>query len=413
MDKQFEEAFAGMKKGFEEFKAANDLALAGQTDKFTQVDKILADLEENVKTVQAKVARQNAQVVTNESGMKFLADINLVRAKQGKPAMAASDMDNYAEVLAKFIRARGNVGNLSDVEAKALREGVDSEGGYYVTPQMANAMIEKDFETSPMERFATIENTTSNRYGYYVDFDEFSAEYTSELKARGLTKTAELGKLFIDVHSVYLKIPVSNELLEDAGVDINSWIMRKANEKEVRIRNQRYITGSGSLEEQGILSAPSIVGGEGKFGQIERIYTGANSLDYDDLINLFAELHDTYHANASLLMSRQLFFKDLIKIKDLQNRYIVDIFGADGIPKTLAGYNIGFMSDMAKNTTVSAQDLIVFGDIKRAYTIVKRRGLTLLADPYSLDGGVMMKMDSRGGAGVTNSQAVKILRRKV
>jgi len=67
---------------------------------------------------------------------------------------------------------------------------------------------------------------------------------------------------------------------------------------------------------------------------------------------------------------------------------------------------------MARNATVASQDLIAFGDIRKAYTIVKRRGITLLADPYSLDGGVMMKIDSRGGAGVTNSQAVKILRRK-
>ena len=126
---------------------------------------------------------------------------------------------------------------------------------------------------------------------------------------------------------------------------------------------------------------------------------------------MFAELHDEYHNNASLLMSRQMFFKELIKIKDNDGRYIVDVFSRDGIPNTLAGYNIGFMQDMAKNVETEGEDLIVFGDIKEAYTIVKRRGMSLLADPYSLDGGVLMKFDSRGGAGITNSQAIKVLRR--
>ena len=264
--KELNEAIVGMQKGFKEFKEANDLALSGQTEKLTAVDAILKDLEENVKTVQAKVARQAEQVQVNESAQKFLDDVNGVRAKQGKAALAATDMDAYAEVLGKFMRARGKMDILSDSERKALMEGVDSDGGYTVVPQMANSWIEKDFETSPMENFATVENTTSNRFGYYVDFDEFDAAYTKELAERSNTDTAKLGKLFIDVNTVYLKVPVSNELLEDSGIDINGWVMRKANRKEARIRNTNYINGSGDGEEQGILSGEAVIGSEGKFG---------------------------------------------------------------------------------------------------------------------------------------------------
>lgn len=411
--KSLETSIQEMQKNFEEFKKLHTDSETDRAHKLEGVEKCVSDLEETVKTVQAKVARQNQASQANEEGLKFLHNLNIARYKMGKGELLASDMDGYAHALAKLMRAKMDKDRLTEVERKALQEGVDSTGGYFVVPQMSQSFIVKDFETSPMEQFANIETTSSDRFGYWVDFDEFDAGYTSELKERAITDNAKLGKLFIDVHTVYLKIPVSNELLEDAGTDINSWVLRKANEKEMRVRNANYINGDGKGEEQGILTPESVVGSEGKFGQVERLITNANNaLDYNDLIDLFAALNDTYHDNAALLMSRQLFFKELIKLKDTQGRYIVDIFARDGIPNTLAGYRIGFMQNMAKDLSVANQDLIAFGDIRQAYTIVKRRGMSLLADPYSLDGGVLMKFDSRGGAGVTNTQAYKILRRK-
>jgi len=249
VDKEFKDALEGMKKGFEDFKAANDQAQAGNTEKLTQVDKILASLQESVDAVQAKFARQSEIVAADAETLKALDGINLVRAKQGKAPMVASDLKNYSETLAKFMRKRCDKSAMSDAELKALREGVDSEGGFWVLPQMSSTIIGKDWETSPMENFATIENTTSNRFGYFVDFDEFGADYTKELRSRSTTENAKLGKMFIDVHTTYLKIPVSNELLEDSGTDVGAWVMRKANEKETRLRNANYINGSGEGEE--------------------------------------------------------------------------------------------------------------------------------------------------------------------
>ena len=75
----------------------------------------------------------------------------------------------------------------------------------------------------------------------------------------------------------------------------------------------------------------------------------------------------------------------------------------------LAGYPIIFMQDMPTNNKTPASQIMAFGDFRRAYSIVRRRGVTVLRDPYTLDGGVFFKVDSRGGADVTNSEAYKLL----
>ena len=77
----------------------------------------------------------------------------------------------------------------------------------------------------------------------------------------------------------------------------------------------------------------------------------------------------------------------------------------------LAGFPVVFMQDMDKGGTLAADDQpVAFGDFRQAYSIIRRRGVSVLRDPYSLDGGVFFKVDSRGGADVTNSEAYKILK---
>lgn len=417
--KEIKDGLEVIKTTINDYQTANDSDKVATGEKAAKLDEVIKKLDSRFEAVEKKLARQHNFRSAESDNQKGLEDFNMCRLARKKQPLSENDAADYSEVYEKYLRKGGRPELMSVTELKTLEEGIDSSGGYWVLPQISSRMIEKQFETSPMDLVATIETTQSDRFAYFVDFDEFDAEYTSELKARDATGTARIGKLYIDVHTTFAKIPVSTELLEDSTVNVTNWLTRKINNKIVRIRNENYINGTGAGEEFGIFSPDVPSSGAGNFGEVERIITAGATLDLTDFLNMFQELKSNYHGNATILMSRQMLYSQVLTLKDSQGRFLIDIWDrpitsnvADGrIPMSLAGFPIVFMQDMPKNTTTANQDLLAFGDFREGYSIVRRRGVTVLRDPYSLDGGVFFKIDSRGGADVTNSEAYKILRR--
>lgn len=403
-----------------DMKAANDNESVEAKERGEKVDKTIEGLKQNIEQIEKKLTRQRAHHAANDQISKGLEDFNMCRQAAGKKHLDENQAADYAMVYEKYLHKGGEMLLLDPSDQKAMEEGRDALGGYWVMPQISARIIEKEFETSPMMEVATVETTQADRFAYFVDFSEFEAFYTAELQARSPTDTAKIGKLYIDVHTTFAKIPVSTEMLEDSTVNVTSFLTRKINNKITRIRNTNYIFGTGAGEEFGIFSPAAPTSGAGVFGEVERITTLSNSaLNLDDFLNMFAALKGNYQNNASLLMSRQLLYKEILTLKDSQNRYLIDIWDrpitsntADGrIPMSIAGFPVVFMQDMPKDISVADQDLLAFGDFRQGYSIVTRRGVTVLRDPYSLDGGVFFKVDSRGGADVTNSEAYKIMRR--
>ncbi len=403
----------GIKTAHESFKAANDSEIKSVASKQGELALIVKTLEEKLVDLEAKSLRQTQVAKLDEVTHEELKAFNYLAKQAGRPQLDEARVKDYALALEGYLHTGGKLHVLGDTQTKTLEEGFDSRGGYWVMPQMASAIVKKIWETSPMRDVASVVTTNTDRYGYFIDFDEFDAAYVRELKTRAVTDTSVIAKRYIDVHTLYVKVPVSTELLEDSSQDLTSFIQLKAADKIARIRNNNYVNGNGSNKEFGIFSPVAPTSGAGVYGEVERVATAGTAVAYDDLIGLFASLKNDYHTNASILMSRQMLLNKFLTIKDGEDRYIVDIWNRPGgIPMTLAGYPVKFMQDMPLLDTTASQDLLAFGDFRRAYTIVDRRGLIVLRDPYTLDGGVYFKIDSRGGAAVTNTEAYKILRRK-
>jgi len=304
------------------FQSANDEEKAlrkGIGENVVKLETMTKALEEKFIAIEARLSRNKGFHAANEELAKGLGDFNACRITHKRKEFSENEAQDYNEVYAKFLRVGCEVHRLEAGELKTLEEGRDPSGGYWVMPQMSARVIEKEFETSPMEDVATVETTMSDRFGYFIDFDEFEAEYTRELKARDITDTAKIGKLYIDIFTTYAKIPTSTEILEDASINITNWLTRKINRKITRIRNNNYINGSGDGQEFGILSPATPAGGGGAgtesgvgvFGQVQRVYTtnafgsGTTVLDFNDFLRLFAQLKNAYHSNATILMSRQ------------------------------------------------------------------------------------------------------------
>ena len=165
-------------------------------------------------------------------------------------------------------------------------------------------------------------------------------------------------------------IRVSVQLMEDAGFDFSSYVMRKLGERLGRITATHWITGDGSAKPRGITVAATI----GKTA------ASATAVTYDELVDLLHSVDPIYRQNGTWLMS-DTTFAALRKLKDGQSR---PLYGelANSEPNMLLGHKISIEPNMPGMTT--GQKSIVFGDLKSYYVrLVKGPRVLRLEERYA------------------------------
>ena len=336
------------------------------------------------------------------------SDLERIETQLNRPGFEFAQSDKYdpeaeKRKLAVLVYLRKGEAAMSPEERKVLSVDSDPDGGYWVTPQMSAQVISKVFETSPMRNVATVETISSDALEIPDDVDEADAGWTSERGVRTETNTPQTGVRRIPVHELYAMPKATQTLLDDAKIDVESWLARKVADKLSRLENASFINGTGSGQARGLLTYPA---GTTNPGQVQQINSeSASTLTADGLRSLFYTLKSSYINNARWLMSRATL-EVISKLKDTSNQYLWEPSLQAGEPQTLLGHGIERMEDMP---AVAANSLsIAFGDFRQAYSIVDRMGLRVLRDPFSAKPFVLFYTTKRIGGDVTNFEAFVI-----
>ena len=310
----------------------------------------------------------------------------------------------YAEAFAPYMRARSDAALPANFQA-AMQTGSDPDGGYLVPKTVSDRTIKKIYETSNLRALATVETIGGKELEIPRDEGEFGfGGWVGETTAPSETTTSQLGVSKIFAHEMFVEPRVTQNMLEDAGLDIEAWVANKVGEKMGRIEATAFFTGTGVNQPRGLLTYANGTTN----GTIEQVVSGgATSVTSDALYNLVFQLKDYYTQNARFLMKRTTV-RDVMKLKDGQNNYLWqmgDVRG--GQPATLLGFAVDRCEDMP---TIAASSLsVAFGDFKAAYTIVDRLGITLLRDNLTAKPYVKFYNRRRVGGDVVNFEAVKLL----
>jgi HK97 family phage major capsid protein len=391
-------------------KKANDLASDLAAER-----KAREESESETKARLAALLRPNSNGNSEESSeAKEFSLVTSVFNK--KDNVSQEEISSYKNVFEKLLRKSMNLNFLEANEVKALQVGNDNEGGFLVRPQMANTIIQKSFETSPIRELATKVNISSDSYEQIVDFDDFEASYIAELATKNTTANTTFSKVRIEAEEIYAKPLISNKMLEDSSINIEQYVIGKLGNKFARKEATSYISGNGVGQAKGLLSyADGTV-----YGKVEQVETKDSLvISSDDLLNIAGKLKAVYHQNAVFLMSRVTFFSKVLTMKTGNGEYIIESFRdpKEGkIVYSILGYPVIFCDDMIQasvGTAFTAGQLpIMFGDIKTSYTIVDRIGISILRDPYTQDGAVKLSARKRSGGGAVNTESYKILKIK-
>jgi HK97 family phage major capsid protein len=389
---EIKELIDNLNTAFEEHKRKNDQRLKEieekghadplleeTTEKLTAELQNLSELKERLEGVETKLSRP---------GLPGPGDEADPVAAEKKAAVL-----NYM---------RKGEGLLSADEIKLLSSDSDTDGGYMLESDVSNQAIMKHYETSPMREIANVENISSSSLEIPEDTNEADAGWTGEREARPETNTPTIGVLMIPVHELYAMPKCTQNFLDDAKVDIETWLGNKVGEKITRTENAAFITGNGVKKPRGILNHPAGTGAH----QIQQVNSGsAGALTGDGLRSLFYKLKSPYIANAKWLMSRSAI-EGVSKLKDGNGNYLWQPGFQEGEPQNLLGHSIKRMDDMP---AVAANSLsIAFGDFNQGYTIVDRMGLRVLRDPFTAKPFVLFYTTKRTGGDVTNFEAFVI-----
>lgn len=285
---------------------------------------------------------------------------------------------------------------------KSLSVGVDPDGGYTVTPAMSNQIIGILYESDPIRQLAARETITTGALEWLVDWDDVGSGWEGETETGAETTTSQFKKKRIPVYIVYAKPQATQVLLEDSGINIESWLASKIADRFLRREAVAFVEGDGTNKPRGFLTYASGT----SFGQIEQVAMGAAAtLTYDGFIDVKFSLKEQFLNRGTWLMNR-LTVAEVLKLKDGNGRSMWEPGLSERASATILGLPYRMSTTMPQ---VAANALsVALADWKQAYMIVDRLGITVQRDPYTQKPFVEFYSRKRVGGDVINWDAIKI-----
>jgi HK97 family phage major capsid protein len=434
---EIKKAVANLGKDFEEFKSTNDSRIK-EVEKKGSADVLLENKLKTIgdsmdKLTEAKSAlekrldaekkeREELELRLSRPGgagaiveaEKKVADFNkLMRSLRAEKSRTHTDVDHkgYEEYRKGFIDYM-RFGD-AQVEKKTMLVGSDPDGGYWVTPDITGQIVKKVYETSEMRAIASIQTISTDTLEGMEDLNEAGAGYAGEEAQGSDTTTPQVGKWRIPVWWIDTEPKATQQLLDDANVDVEAWLAAKVADKFARFENAEFVAATANKIRGFLGYTTSADSGSGvTWGQVGYVASGAagafaSTNPVDKLYDLVGALKNAYQANARWAMKR-LTIIAIRKFKDGQGNYIWQPAIAAGQPESLLGFPISRMEDMP---TIAANSYsIAFGDFKAAYQIVDRTGIRVIRDNLTAKPYVKFYTTKRTGGGIVNFEAIKLMK---
>lgn len=385
--KQFHDLKAGLREiAREEMKGHVDVLLK---EKVERIDAAMNESDDKLQKAnevlaKAKAMRQASDVLDTVDGELKDAWIEFIRKNTEDMSVENRQM-------------------MKTHSQKSLNSASDPSGGYLVIPYFDTQVTQRLYETSPIRSIATIKTISTDQYEKPTQLDLAGAYWQDRDHDYTETDTQTWGRLTIRVHKLISHPKVSQDLLDDAYVNVEEELLNSIATSMDLLENTAFVLGDGVGQPRGFLTYPAGTG----WGQIEQIASGnATLVTPDALTDLVYSLKDGYLANARFVASRASI-SAIRKLTDGNgNALWTPQFGSE--PAQIMGYPVTRASDMPG---IAAGTLpIAFGDFRRAYIIVDRMGTRILRNPYLDAPFVRFTTTRRVGGAVDNFEAIKLLK---
>lgn len=419
-----------IKKGFEDFTSAFEAFKTKNDERIKQLEGRGEDIVTKTELKTIGDALDNLKKETNDA----VVELKRQRTLENSNDHRTPEQKAYSEKFESYFRTgygeTKGTAEFRELQALELKSNMstqsDPDGGFTVRPEMDKAIDETVKQISPIRDIASVVTIGTNAYKKLMSVHGTASGWVGETQTRPQTQGPSLKELDFPAMELYAMPAATTQLLDDSFVNIDEWL---ANEVALEFAYQEgaaFVSGSGVKQPQGFLT-PATVANAGynantNWGNVGYVATGTSG-DFtpasgstgpaDSVISLFHALKSPYRKNAKFLLNNTTLNKTR-QLKDSQGRYLVDtkftVSSGDtgGIVEQLLGKPCMETVDMPDPAANSLS--IAFGDWKRAYLIVDRKGIRVLRDPYTSKPYVLFYTTKRVGGGVQNYEAYKLLK---
>jgi HK97 family phage major capsid protein len=392
-------AFEDFMGAFEAFKETNDRRL-GEIEQKLTADVVTRD----------KVDRINRAMDEHKRVLDGLA-LKKARPALGGAGEGSPEAAEHKAAFSAYMR-RGDESALRALEGKAMSVGSAADGGYLVPPETDGEIGRRLSAASPIRALATVRQVSGAVLKKPFATSGMACGWVAEAAARPQTNAAQLAELSFPTMELYAMPAATAALLDDAAVDVESWI---ASEVDIVFGEQEgtaFVSGDGVNKPKGFLSYTNVADSGWSWGNIGYIATGAAGAfkangPSDTLIDTIYALKAGHRQNASFVMNRKTQGA-IRKFKDADGNYLWRPPATPGQPASLMGFAIAEAEDMPDVAADSVS--IAFGDFRAGYLVVDRTGVRVLRDPYSAKPYVLFYTTKRVGGGVQNFEAIKLVK---
>jgi len=276
---------------------------------------------------------------------------------------------------------------------------VDANGGYTVPKTFQTSIIELLNKECLLRRLCSV-MTTENTNLIPVEATRPQFRWLGEAEAYSETGLT-FGQIQIGAHKGGGIIKISEELLNDSAINIESYVRRKMADGIAVLEEEAFISGNGTQKPKGLLdgiTAGITTAAAGKFTS-------------DELIDMLYSVAVGYRKNGVWLVS-DVFEREVRKLKDKNEQYIWQQGFTSDAPNTLLGHPV-YVSEFMGNELTTGKTPAIFGDLKY-YQIADRgsMGLQRLNELYAGNGQVGFRIHKRVDGKLTMADAVKSFKMK-
>lgn len=321
---------------------------------------------------------------------------------------ALGDMESPAEkaALVSYVR-KGETG----FEEKALSTETNPGGGYLIPQVIAGDMVQTITAHAPIRSLARLTTISTDALEVLLDKDTAQIGWVSETQGRDDTKTPEVARVKIPVHELYAKPRATQKLLDDAAINVESWLIEKVSTQMARTENDSFINGDGVGKPRGFLTYPTAPADAWEWGKLESFDTTEDGsfggFGPEILLDTLNAMKPEYRDQAVWIMSRSALAA--VQKLRLNDASVVYRSLSEKMGDTLLGYPVVVCDDMPALIPGKASKSIVFANLREAYQIVDREGIHVLRDPYSTKPYVEFYTTRRVGGDVVNFEAIKVI----
>lgn len=200
-------------------------------------------------------------------------------------------------------------------------------------------------------------------------------------------------------------VKVSLALLQDSGIDIESFLARRLGERIGRRQNRAFTTGTAASQPQGFITGATV----------GKTTAGATAITYNEILDLLHAVDAAYRNERCQFQLHDLILAYVRKIRDDSGgaglgRPIWEPSVQVGVPDSLLGYRVAINNDM-DSTVATTKKTIAFGDFMAHYALRRVSGgqLMRLSERYADALQVAFIGFERADGLVQDTSAVKVL----